>query len=357
MNNLNSLFDPQKGSYFTSIAGITNAFYSQYTKGSECIYRQILKIFNHYSLKYFLFAGSIVGYVRNKEMPPWMDDLDIIIFEDQIELFENKIVPHLIKAGFNAFVPERFKGGGYHVLALQSGAIREITIPFSADIQVQVPWAQVDVFYSKVDQNGFVRNTKDWGLYHLKDIPVNWVQPPRCIGISGFSVPAFNELEKDVFKEYGDVCNNLVVATHDVTFLKIDNISWGVVDSEFKEILANRVDYYTPSVKQKEIAAYAPVPHVFYTTISMDNFESILKNIIEINASAVVISHPRQYFWVMDLKRVLPNLLVHVSVSGPENISVINQLREYCDLIYSENRFISDIIESQISFLDLKSYI
>ena len=99
VNLATPLFDCSLPSIRTSIAGISNAKYEQLTDGSKEIYKQVLRIFERHKLEYFLFAGAIVGYVRNGRMPPWNDDLDVIIFEDQIKLFETVVLPLLRDCG------------------------------------------------------------------------------------------------------------------------------------------------------------------------------------------------------------------------------------------------------------------
>lgn len=89
---------------------------------------------------------------------PWMDDIDVMIFEDEIEKFETVVLEALKGCGFHFFAPRLWPNGGYHILALQKSRNRDDSIAFIPTVQVKVPWAQVDVFYSKVDEDGFIRN-------------------------------------------------------------------------------------------------------------------------------------------------------------------------------------------------------
>ena len=62
-------------------------------------------------------------------MPPWNDDLDVIIFEDQIRLFEDSTLPLLRECGYACWpVAAPYTGGGYHILALQQDATRHASI-------------------------------------------------------------------------------------------------------------------------------------------------------------------------------------------------------------------------------------
>jgi hypothetical protein len=348
VKHLTPLFDSSKPSIYTSIAGITNAVFPQYTDASRHIYDQLLKIFNKFDLEYYLFAGSIVGYVRNKEMPKWMDDLDIIVFDDQKPLFEQKIVPYLRECGFNTFVPRKWEKGGYHILSLQIGNTRNLTIPFSRDLSVAVPWAQVDVFFTSVDENRFIRNLSGWGLYHHKDIPVEWVKPGIMIDIEGLTVRVFSEYEKDIKKEYGDVFNNVVVASHGKKIFKLNSVSWGEVEKEFEDICSREVQELPLLIQSKHVRSYSPDTKSQYTTTPDDSFESILHSVLKTQASSVLLSQPNHLFWAMDLKRILPSLCVEGLVRDERFVSRATHLRYFYDSIKGETRVIRDLIESQV---------
>lgn len=355
MNPLSAAFDVSKPSLFTSIAGVTNAVFSQYTEGSRHVYDQLLKIFDSFDLEHYLFAGSLVGYLRNGKMPPWVDDLDVILFEDQIALFEEKVVPHLRECGFHVFKPEKFQTGGYHILSMMTGSSRELSIPFTDEISVQVPWAQVDVFFTNVDSDGFIRNSSGWGLYHQKDIPVDWVKPGKVVRLEDWSVRVFSEYEKDIYKEYGDVLNNLVISTHDRTFLRIDGIPYGRVAEEFDSLYVECAGRLPPLIKPADVISYSPVEQVKYIPKQDESFESILKGVLSCRASSVELSQPNHLFWAMDMKRILPSLNVEGVVAEERFASRATHMRAYFDKISGASPNVHDVVERQIRKLSMES--
>lgn len=202
------LFDLQEPGYFTCISGYSNARFVPFTDAARHVYQQFFAILSSFGLEYYVFAGTLVGYVRNKRVPPWMDDIDIMIFEKDVPLFEEKVAPMMLECGFNCrpVNEQKHPGGGFHLLALQQqSGRRKDTIRFSADKNISVPWAQCDVFFSRVDKDNVVRNYSNWGLYHKKDIPVEWVMPPQTIEMNGMTFPTFANIESDILQEYGDV--------------------------------------------------------------------------------------------------------------------------------------------------------
>ena len=153
-----SLFDLSRPGIYTAMAGHSHAVYTQYTEASRHVQNQILRIVESFGIEYYLFAGSMVGYMRNRQMPKWMDDLDVIIFNEQIALFESRVIPYLSRCGFECWLPDGFLRGGYQIVSLLQGYDRALTVPLADNVAVSVPWAQVDFFYTTVDEHGCIRS-------------------------------------------------------------------------------------------------------------------------------------------------------------------------------------------------------
>lgn len=326
------LFDLEAPGYFTSIAGNTNARYVPFTDAAKHIYQQILGILDHFGIEYFVFAGTLVGYVRNGRMPPWMDDIDIMIFGDNITLFEEKVAPYMLACGFNCKpAANKLTGGGYHILALQQSTKRSDAIPFADTEDISVPWAQIDVFFSTVDEKNMVRNLKAWGLYHRKDVPFDWVMPPQEISMNGMTFKTFSNIEADVLQEYGDVRNELVVHTHGKVFLRAPKLEWDIFDREFNRLVETTVSQLTPNLSQDAYAGYSSVPGKKCQPDKTANFDEIMVQIVQENAGAVLLQGEEQTFWVMDIKRLAPELQVCVHLSSLEGAKRAAHLRAYID--------------------------
>jgi len=73
-------------------------------RGFNHLYAKIFfNILNNLNLDYYVFAGTAIGYVRNKKNIPWVDDYDIIIFKEELDKFEKIIVPKLKYYGFKIY--------------------------------------------------------------------------------------------------------------------------------------------------------------------------------------------------------------------------------------------------------------
>jgi hypothetical protein len=164
-----------------------------YRKFTHLYATLFFKILDKLNLDYYVFAGTSIGYVRNKKNVPWVDDYDIIIFEKEVEKFESKILPELNKLGFWCFKPVNLEKGGWHVLSKFGQCC-----------------FQCDIFFTKID-NGIIKNVANWGYYSFKNIHINIVNPKKYLTIDdNLTLPFFNNVGKYIEKEYGDVLNTCV---------------------------------------------------------------------------------------------------------------------------------------------------
>jgi phosphorylcholine metabolism protein LicD len=72
--------------WFYSIGFLSN----EMKDGFYDLFNKIHNILTENNIKYFIIAGTLLGTVREKEMIPWDDDIDIGIVEEDLEKF-NKI--------------------------------------------------------------------------------------------------------------------------------------------------------------------------------------------------------------------------------------------------------------------------
>lgn len=343
MNLCADLFQKDTQGLYTDICGYSHAVYEQYTHCSKLVHDQILQILDKCNISYFLFAGSMVGYVRNKKMPPWMDDLDIMIFEEDIEKFWSVAAVKLRECGFNCrAVDAPFEGAGAHILAMQLGNRRDHQIPLAAAVTKNVPWAQVDVFFSKVTDDGFVKNLKGWGLYHHKNVPADLVFPKRVVEIDERSYPAFNDIEKDILLEYGDVLNNIVVQTHDMVFLRAKDVSWEKFHADWQEYIRRTSSKLPFGVDANGVENHNYVVGQTFTAEPKMSFSDIVEGILANRASSVCVLGEFQLLFCSDLKRIFPQLQVFIVVNSIRYANHAAHLRRYIDFVQIDNEEVKD---------------
>lgn len=345
MGVLDPVFRAEKA-YFTSLTGLTNAIYEPHTEVNEAICGLALSVLDSIGIQYFLFAGSMIGFLRNGKVPPWMDDTDIMILEDQIPAFEAEAVPLLRACGFEVKQPHaHMSAGGYHILAQRDGWKRDVTAPFMSGRNIRVPWAQVDAFFSRVNGKGHLENPGSWGLYHFKKIPADWVAPGVWITLAGRRFRAFSRWRDDIRAEYGDVENNLVVATHDRTFLDIRNIPYSVVDAEFEARLAEAQANGLPSSPPGALKAHSPVAGRCLVANMGESLDSMVRRCLETRAEEIVLVGPRQFYWAMDLRRLLPDVRLVADVPEGTPAGRISHFGH----LYAEIRARSPALRAQIT--------
>lgn len=317
MNPAADLFKKNTTGFYTHICGYTHALYEQHTFCSSLVQRKILKIIDNCRIPYFLFAGSMVGYIRNKRMPPWMDDLDIMILEENVENFWNIAAPELIECGFTCRkVDQPFSEGGAHILGLQMGNDRHQKLPLATGIEKSVPWTQVDVFFSKIDKDGFVKNLAGWGLYHRKDVRSSWVLPGTTVEIEGQTFPVFSDYESDIFHEYGDVLNNIVVQTHDQVFLRKSHMNWKDFENHRLHYLNSTLRPLPIEVPIESYQRYHGHPDRSFSSEESMSFAEILAGILASSATRVLLTNEVQLLFCPDIKRLFPDIHLEVSISS-----------------------------------------
>jgi len=321
--------------YKTSVAGYSHVKHVQFTDIHRHLYEKVFKLFDNLGLNYFVFAGALVGYVRNGELPPWMDDMDVMIFEEDIEDFENRIVPILKDCGLACRpVSKKFEGAGYHILGLQVGKTRDTALAFSQDQTLTIPWFQVDIFYStKVDQ--LAKNRSGWGLYHNKAVSLDWIFPGQRISMNGIEFPTFSQIEKDVEAEYGDVSNNIIIKTHGKTFLQASGYDFNRFIQTYREILIQTSTLLPPGVSRHDLSAYSGASKKPVVAAGDQTFEQIIQAVVQSDSSVLVLKSGSHIFWCMDLKRIFPGLRVKVTLKTVRDVKNAILLSDFIDEVKS----------------------
>jgi cellulose synthase/poly-beta-1,6-N-acetylglucosamine synthase-like glycosyltransferase len=116
--------------------------------------KYLFKIIDKLKIKYGIFAGSSIGYLRDKRNMYWTDDYDILVFKDSLK--EDLIKLNIWeKNGFDCYCPEGiYANGGCQLLSKQF---------------FKNKYFQCDIFYSWINNNdNIIYNNANWGLYHGK---------------------------------------------------------------------------------------------------------------------------------------------------------------------------------------------
>jgi glycerol-3-phosphate cytidylyltransferase len=196
MQNLNSL-------KYYPCSGIPNSILSTYTEFIHDRAKVFFKILNDSKILYYVFAGSSIGYSRNKKNIPWADDYDIIIFHDHIQKFQTLVAPILELNEFSWY-------------KTSFGVVYMSHKPEIEQNKKQVKnYFQCDIFYSTY-RNGYLKNAlclQDYGggLYNRKNIPKTFVEPAIYKDFDDMHLPFFNNISQDIRIEYGDVINSCVL--------------------------------------------------------------------------------------------------------------------------------------------------
>ena len=328
------LFDLKRLGYKTSVAGYSHVKHVQFTDIHRLLYEKVFKLFDNLGLNYFVFAGALVGYVRNRELPPWMDDMDVMIFEEDIEDFENRIVPILKDCGLACRpVSKKFEGAGYHILGLQVGN-RDTALAFSHDQALTIPWFQIDIFYSKkVDQ--LAKNCSGWGLYHNKSVFLDWIFPGQRVSMNEIEFPTFSQIEKDVEAEYGDVNNNIIVKTHGKTYLQASDYDFNRFIQAYREILVQTSTLLPPGVNRRDLSAYTGASKKPVTVAGNLTFEQIIQSVVEADTSNLILISGNHILWCMDLKRLFPRLRIKVTLRTVRDLKNAILLADFIDQVKS----------------------
>ena len=175
------------------------------------------KILQKYNINYILCFGSNIGYMRNKRTVPWNDDYDIIIFQEDIDLFEN-IIPVFKKHCFDIFNPPEPYHQNYHVLSYPTFGKYKNTYNFS--------YFQCDIYVCYFEDN-ILYNVSSWAWEKYGDkLTRDIVLPIQHITFDDMIFPFMNNIEKDVEIYYGDISNPTIYLDHKDSGNLCFNTNW-----------------------------------------------------------------------------------------------------------------------------------
>ena len=206
--------------YYSELYGFSKNI-TTYRKFNHLCAKIFFKVLDNINLDYYTFAGTSIGYIRNKQNIPWVDDFDIMIFEEEIPTFVNIVLPKLTEFGFYCTQINVDLGcAGFFVLS-----------------QFGQKCFQCDVFFSKIDENGIVKNVANFGLYSDKNIHIDLVKPKQYLTIDDdLTIPFFNNMEQDINIEYGDVFNTVIFHVNHNISLILNNTPFYTAYDTFNKI-------------------------------------------------------------------------------------------------------------------------
>ena len=212
----NVVDDGLRGGYYLPTVGMTNCKINEHNELKRDHATIYFRILDRYNVPYAVFAGSSIGLLRNGGTIPWSDDYDIVILNSELKsLFD--IFPILRKNGFkivknkNKFT-NNYTDGGCSIIS-QIHKFMHGNQPKDQDQDHKRSLFACDVFYSFFDKNGFLRNSGNWGLYHIKQLHIRDVMPFRRRIFDGLPLPFFNNVNSEVYKTYGNT-DEAVIKSH-----------------------------------------------------------------------------------------------------------------------------------------------
>ena len=311
------------------------------------------KLLDLYKLDYYVFAGTSIGYFRNKCNIPWVDDYDIIIFESSIQKFIYIIMPKLLEIGFTyeyKFLHSRTRPCGVKIFSYYGNKS-----------------FQCDIFYSKII-NGVLKNIDNWGLYASKNVPINLVMPKKYYTIDGdLTLPFFNNIEKDIKLEYGDVINKIVINVDHRPTIHInsyfDNIYKMFNYSKEKIIYNNKKIFnnhnYLNNITLTEYVTFIRnINYIFspYVKYKIKNIMNFLKYIKNNNIKTLNLTDEKFLEFCPDLKFYFKDIKINFYVLKPFFMkSVI--LFKYVDNIYCYSNAELNKIKAYLELLEIKTNI
>ena len=335
-----NIVDKNSVFYFPDI-GITKFKIPIYTPFFSDLAKVFFKILNSTSLEYYVFAGSAIGMVRDGNNIPWVDDYDILIFEDQLHLYKTKVARILERHGFKIHYNEKLKG--YFTTSLKYNDVKYV----------------FDIFVSSENSFGIVQNISKIGRYHQKGIPINIIKPAKYLEFDnmGFKIPFFNKFEKDVEFEYGNVIdnidihikhrgNNKIRSHYSKVYKDFDNIKENAIINTRKQIETNDIshkylnklviksdDQFTDRIKLLQFIYENDIGKIFILSNSFVKFTYSIKYYFPKIQIILYI--------YKDFKQITPIMLNKIDIVRVPNDDI---LKQYTNYIFYVNKPLFELI-------------
>ena len=317
--------------------GITNYKSTLYGEHIHNLSVLFFKICDSLNFDYYVFAGSSIGLVRNKNMMPWTDDYDIIVFNKYKRYFKEKVKPELEKYGFNFWGSCTDKEKSTKGITFVSEKIN-----FKNKIKFRL-----DIFWSDINKNGHLFNVGNFGLYNKKKIPSNCVFPKKYYKFNGMNLPFFNNPEKEVLLTYGDVHKKCIISSHSnhmnekIVYKKWEN---AVHDFNFLKKIAIQ----NTKNKIKNYKKYYPDNKILLIDKAMDSSE-IFKKIS--NNKIGIVNFLDYEMFMMESFNILfyfPGIKINLFLDDLSNVKYI--CLNYATNVYVKNNKMKRVLDELIYF-------
>ena len=310
---------------YSSMSGLSIYNMCMFTPYLNSCAEVLFSIFEKYNIEYILFAGSSVGYLRDKRQMYWTDDFDIIVLPPHDEAII-KLKDILLKNGFKCV---RVK---YGILIKEIRALIDKKKRF-----------QIDVFVSFFNKKNNLCNIARIGLYHKK-LPNHVLYPYKYIIHSGIKVKCPNDIEEETRLCYGDINKGVLYSHFAKTRIKTGD--WKTLDAFFKDKIENGINNVKEQISGHDYITIININEDIFT-----DYIDILKYISHKKAKQVNIfniSVLEKY--VYDIKFYFAEIAIHYYCI---DLYISPVFLRMCDVVYVANQTILEYYQSSdIMYID-----
>lgn len=312
--NKNLLYLPSYGIYPSSVN-----LYSELKHHFAKIFFNILVKSN---IEFFVFAGSSIGLLRNNKNTPWVDDYDIVVFKEFNKKLVDEIFPILRSYNFSIITRKRNnKLSGYQIYSKET------------KINDHKSFFQCDIFISKVVNNDgqkFIKNNSKWGLYHRRNVPLNYVRPAKWYNFEDMYLPFFNNVKKDVELEYGDIFNTCVInVRHRPAVFILDN--WENTYKKFNKITKKSKNNMKTIINTNDNKY---LNRLLLKSGFKNNIVDLLNQISSQNISEILVEDNYYLLFLSDIKYYYPKVKI---ISNNKDLLLNNKsMLDYFDEVMFE---------------------
>lgn len=282
-NDINLTYSPIYG-----LSIYNKNMYTEFIDDNAYIFFRLL---NNFNISYGIFAGNSIGYVRKGSNLHWVDDYDILVFDNEIDKVKKLLSSDVFRT--NGFYSRPWKRGlgGYQVYNSIKNENSHIF--------------QCDIFFSEI-RNNLVYNKDGWGLYHRKAMPKEVVLPFKDVKMGKVEVCIVNNPDEEVRLCYGNIEKGVLYSHKVNTKISVDN--WLILDNFFKR----KYDEGISNVKaQLPEHAYLNKLNI-YRKFERFSVLEVLNKIASSNVKQLNIFNERfLQLYIYDIKFYFPNIIIN----------------------------------------------